>query len=251
MGNFFKSNDFRTDYKKRPNDEYKNLYNKLDDETKQKMSRQRSLILVGVVVLVFILIIVLAVTGIGTNKADSIENILGRTGTVKVALIGDRPVNTSGIKTEIEKKAECTIDVYPTIGKHSENTTYKQMSEKGDIVILQMLLENALADENCEGILEANIDGLANQGCLVYLVNYPYASTAENSAYAAYANGLITKAAKAKNILLLDAQYYFRNNPEYSEAELFEEDGLTLTETGSLVLGKFIAEGLLEAAGLN
>ena len=73
MGNFFKNNDFKTDYKKRPNDEYKHLYNQLDEETKKKFARQRSFVLVGVVIVVLALIIILAVTGIGTNKAETPE----------------------------------------------------------------------------------------------------------------------------------------------------------------------------------
>ena len=85
MGNFFKNNDFKTDYKKRPNDEYKAAMDKLDDATKQKMNRQRTWILVAVVAAVFVGIIILAVTGIGTNKAESAGNILDGSRTPRIA----------------------------------------------------------------------------------------------------------------------------------------------------------------------
>ncbi|MBQ9815840.1 MAG: SGNH/GDSL hydrolase family protein [Lachnospiraceae bacterium] len=255
MGNFFKNNDFRTDYKKRPNDAYKHLYNQLDDETKKKFARQRSFILVGVVILVFILVIVLAVTGIGTNKAQSIANILGGTDTVKISGLGDNTSYLQSLEESLESRLSIqveTLSFRDAEGK-ATNTSYKGFSEKGDIVIIMYTLENYLEDEEAEGILEANIDGLSNQGCLVYLVNYPTASFAEKSAYTAAANGFINRAAKNKNILLMDAATYFKNitGQSYTEDELFDQDGIHLSEEGCRLLGQFIADGLIKEAGLD
>lgn|GEM_PF-5163345 len=271
MGNFFKSNDFKTDYKKRPNDEYKAAMDKLDDETKRRMNRQRTWILVGVVAAVFVLVIVLAVTGIGTNKAESAGNILDGGETPKIACLGDSvteglTLTASGeeicsvtypeaLKEELGSvlKVEADVKNYGESEGLAENTSYKKMSEAADIAILLYTFENYKAGEDPEGILEANIEGLSNQGCLVYLVNYPYSTDAEDAKAAKQANQYISKAAKDKSIMLLDARAGFEGllNEGYTEEDLFAADGIHLTETGYEQLGKFIAGGLIQDAGLN
>ena len=271
MSIFFKSNDFKTDYKKRPNDEYKAAIDKLDEETKRKFDRRRAWVLVAVIAVVFAGIIILAVTGIGTNKADSAGNILGGSETPKIACLGDSvteglTVKASGeeicsttypdaMKTQLEAvlKIEADVKNYGEAEGIAENTSYKKMSDAADIVILQYTLENCKAGEDPEGILEANIEGLINQGCLVYLVSYPYSTTAPDAGAAKQANQYISKAAKDKNILLLDAKANFDGllNQGYTEADLFSEDGIHLTETGYELLGKFIAGGLISDAGLD
>ena len=256
MGTFFKSNDFKTDYKKRPHDEYKALLEKLDDETKRKFALQRALILAGVILLVVAGIIVLAVTGIGTNKTESAGNILGGTDKAKISFLSDA---TPGVIPSLAKELNQALQTEAEVSGLTEssgkasNTSYKQLETTPDIVILQLLLSNCETGEDPEGILEANIDGLTQQGCLVYLVNYPSASFAENSVAVKLANQYIAKASKEKSILLLDAADYFKGLLEqnYTEEDLFSEDGVHLTETGSRELGTFIAGGLLSDAGLN
>ncbi|MBR2696621.1 MAG: hypothetical protein IKE48_03870 [Parasporobacterium sp.] len=261
MGNFFKNNEFKTDYKKRPNDEYKALYEKLDDETKKKFDRRRTWILTGVLAAVFVFIIILAVTGIGTNKAASAGTILDGTETAEINCLGDSvTAGTDGLtypevlknQLEAELKTEFIVRNYGEEGL-ARNTSYKQMSETADIVILQYLYENFKEGEDPEGVLEANIDGLTNQGCLVYLINYPSASFAQESSAVKQANQFISKASKEKSILLLDASAYFQGlmDQGYTEEELFLDDGVHLTESGYEQLGKFIAGGLISDAGLN
>ncbi len=271
MGNFFKSNDFKTDYKKRPNDEYKAAMDKLDDETKRRMNRQRTWILVGVIAAVFVLVIVLAVTGIGTNKAQSAGNILDGGTAPKIACLGDSvteglTVTGSGneicsitypdaMKAELNKvlKIEADVKTYGDSTGIAQNTSYKQMSEAADIAILLYTFENCKAGEDPEGVLEANVEGLVNQGCLVYLVNYPYSGTASDAKAAKQANQYIAKAAKEKSVLLLDAKANFEGllDQGYTETDLFSEDGIHLTETGYEMLGKFVAGGLISDAGLD
>lgn len=257
MGTFFKRNDFRTDYQKRPHDEYKAMLDKLDDETKRKFALQRALILAGVIFLVVIGIIVLAVTGIGTNKMASAGNILGGPETAKISFLGD--LASSGTSKALESKLNETLETKAAVsddtgsGEKAQNTSYKKMTEGSNIVILQYLFENCKDGEDPEGILEANIDGLTGQGCLVYLVNYPSASFAKDAAAVKLANQYISKASKEKSILLLDAADCFRGllSEGYTEEELFSEDGVHLTEAGQKELGIFIADGLLSDAGLN
>lgn len=258
MGNFFKNNDFKTDYKKRPNDEYKHLYNQLDEETKKKFARQRSFVLVGVVIVVLALIIILAVTGIGTNKAESIGNVLGGTDKVIVNLLGDHNSGENTYAKALEKaleertQADIQLQDYEENGI-SRNTSYKRMDVKGDIVIIRLTLENYQSGEDAEGILEANVDGVANQGSLVFLVNYPSASFAEDTQSIRQANQNIAKVAKEKKILLLDAETYFNHLIESgsAEEELFQKDGMHLSEDGYQILGQFVADGLIKEAGLD
>ena len=272
MGNFFKNNEFKTDYKKRPNDEYKAALEKLDDETKRKFDRRRTWILVGVVAAVFVLIMVLALTGIGTNKAESAGNILGRESATVINCLGDSVtegviVSESGeesvsdnaypdvLSKELSEKLQKEIAVH-NYGEReglAENTSYKKMAEKADVAILLYGLENYLQDVDPEGVLEANVDGLSNQGTLVYLTNYPYASFAKEESAVRQANQNISKAAKAKNLLLLDAAAHFQGLLEqgYTEEDLFSADGIHLTETGYEKLGSFIAGGLIADAGLE
>ena len=257
MGTFFKSNDFRTDYRKRPHDEYKALLEKLDDETKRKFALQRALILAGVILLVVAGIIVLAVTGIGTNKTESAANILGGSEKVQVSCLGDAisSETAQAFEKDLNGKLETEVSVSgeAASGEKAVNTSYKKIAEGADIVILQYLFENCKAGEDPEGILEANIDGLTQQGCLIYLVNYPYAADAEDAAAAKQANQYIAKASKEKSILLLDAASYFQDllGQGYAKEELFLEDGIHLTAAGQEELGTFIAGGLLSDAGLE
>lgn len=271
MGTFFKNNDFRTDYKRRPHDEYKAALEKLDEETKRKFDWQRALILTGVLALVVVGIIILAVTGIGTNPAKSAGSILDGAETAKIHCLGDSV--TAGVTVSSGEQKICSV-TYPkaleqelknnlqtkvTVTNDSEaeglakNASYKQMSDSADIVILQYLYTNCKAGEDPEGILEANIDGLSKQGCLIYLVNYPYVSDAEDASAVKQANQYLAKASKEKSVLLLDAADYFQGllGQNYTEEDLFSEDGVHLTETGYEELGKFIAGGLLSDAGLN
>ncbi len=271
MGNFFKNNEFKTDYKKRPHDEYKAAIDKLDDETKRRFDRRRAYILVIVVAAVFVMIMVLAITGIGTNKAQSAGNILDGAQTARIACLGDSV--TKGLMRSASGEEICSV-TYPDALKAeldsrlniqsevnnfgedegiAENTSYKKMSKEADMVILQYLLENLKAGQDPEGILEANIDGLSNQGCRVYLLNYPSASFAADSKALNQANQYISKAAKEKNILLLDAAAHFKGLLEqgHTEEELFGTDGIHLTEKGYELLGKFVAGGLISDAGLE
>ncbi len=264
MGTFFKRNDFRTDYKKRPNDAYKALYEKLDDETKQKFARKRTWILTGVIALVFILIVVLAVTGKGTGKARNAGMILGGSESITINCLGDSITKgtTDGkatypdvLKRELSKvvSADIAVNNYGDEDGLAGNTTYKQMNEACDIAILLYTFENYRKGDDPEGVLEANVDGLTRQGTLVYLVSYPYSEDAKEKDSAAAANQYIAKVAKDKNILLLDANAYFKRdiNSSQTNTDLFTEDGIHLTEKGYELLGTFIAEGLLADAGMN
>ena len=163
MGTFFKNNDFKTDYKRRPHDEYKALLEKLDEETKRKFALQRALILAGVILLVVAGIIVLAVTGIGTNKTESAGNILGGTDTAKISFLSDA---TPGVNPSLAKElnqvlqTEAKVSGFTESSGKASNTSYKQLKNTPNIVILQLLFSNCVAGEDPEGILEANIDGL-------------------------------------------------------------------------------------------
>ena len=130
MGNFFKNNDFKTDYKKRPNDEYKAAMDKLDDATKQKMNRQRTWILVGVIALVFVLVIVLAVTGIGTNKAESAGNILDGNKAARIACLGDSV--TEGLTVTAAGEEICSM-TYPEALKEELKSALKIESDVNNL----------------------------------------------------------------------------------------------------------------------
>ncbi|MBR3242977.1 MAG: SGNH/GDSL hydrolase family protein [Parasporobacterium sp.] len=271
MGNFFKNNEFKTDYKKRPHDEYKAAINKLDEETRRKFDRRRALILVIVVAAVFVMIMVLAITGIGTNQAKSAGAVLDGAEKARIACLGDSVtkglmLGASGeencsvtypdaLKAELDSRLNIQAEVY-NFGEAegiAENTSYKKMQKEADLVILQYLLENCKTGNDPEGILEANIDGLSKQGCRVYLLNYPLASFAADSNAVNQANQYIAKAAKEKNILLLDAAAHFKGllDQGHTEEELFGTDGIHLTEKGYELLGRFVAGGLISDAGLE
>lgn len=251
-------------FSKRSNDEYKALYEKLDDETKQKFARRRTWILTGVIALVFILIVVLAVTGKGTGKARNAGMILGGSESITINCLGDSITKgtTDGkatypdvLQRELSKfvSADIAVNNYGDEKGLAGNTTYKQMNEECDIAILLYTFENYSKGDDPEGVLEANVDGLIRQGTLVYLVSYPYLEDAKEKDAAAAANQYIAKAAKDKNIMLLDANAYFKGeiNSGQAKEDLFAEDGIHLTEKGYELLGTFIAQGLLSDAGMS
>lgn len=262
MGVFFKSNDFKIDYKKRPHDEYKAMLDKLDEETKKKFDRQRALILAAVLGVVVIGIIILAVTGFGTNTMQSAGNILAGEERAVINCLGDSlTLGTEdaswpeSMKKELEQRLgkEVTVNNYGSIEGKAENTSYKGMNETADIAILLYTYENFEAGEDPEGILEANVDGLMGQESLVYLVNYPVSTFAQESSALRQANQYIAKVSKERDILLLDASAYFSDllNQGYTEAELFEADGFHLSSTGYELLGVFLADGLISDAQLQ
>lgn len=262
MGNFFKSNDFKVDYKKRPHDEYKALLEKLDEDTKRKLDRRRTLIMTAVLGFIVLGVIVLAVTGIGTNKMQSAGNILGGKENPVINCLGDSlTLGTEHASwPESLKKAlksrlgkEVTVHNYGTSEGKAKNTSYKEMNENADIAILLYTYENFNAGEDPEGILEANVDGLVNQGSLVYLVSYPASTFTGGISAVKQANQYISKVANEKGLLLMDAAAYFKGllNEGYTEEELFAEDGVHLTDTGYELLGTFLAGGLISDAGLE
>lgn len=87
----------------------------------------------------------------------------------------------------------------------------------------------------------------------MFLVNYPSASFAEDTQSIRLANLNIAKVAKEKKILLLDAETYFNHLTESgsAEEELFQKDGMHLSEDGYQILGQFVADGLIKEAGLD
>ena len=90
MGFLFKNNDFKTDYKKRPFDSYKSVVDKLDEETKQRLDRQRQKGMLITIVFVFLLVVILAVTGIGIDKTKSVSgNIFADKENVLIECFGD------------------------------------------------------------------------------------------------------------------------------------------------------------------
>lgn len=271
MADFFKNKNFNTSYKRRPRDEYKAMIDKLPEETKRKLDRQRTLIMTAVVVFVVGLILVLAATGIGVDKDGTITgNMFEGRDELTIACFGDSitegyVLNDDGssyicetaypdsMKEEISKNYELTLNVenYGISGDVGENTSYRRVDEEADVCVVLYMVNNFIDGLEYEGILEANVSGLKKQGAVVFLVNYPVCEGSEYEELVEEANDYIEDVSASEEVTMIDAADYFQNrisSGTYTAEELFCSDGLHLTEEGYSLLGKIVAEGLMNTS---
>lgn len=268
MADFFKNKNFDVNYKKRPHDEYKSLLEKLPEETKRKLDWQRNIILLIVLLCVIGLVVVLAATGVGVDKTIT-GSIFDGSSEISIACFGDSltegyVTDENGdsyiceetypevMKTEIAKTYDTALTVtnYGISGDVAANTSYKRVDSDADVAVVLYMANNFINGEEYEGILEANVSGLENQGSIVFLVNYPICEGSEYEEALEDANDYIEQVSESEGVTMLDAADYFEthiNNGTYSQDELFCSDGLHLTETGYALLGTFVAEGLMNA----
>ena len=266
--NFFK-NDFKTDYKKRPFDSYKSVVDKLDEETKNKIDRQRTIGMVCVVMFVFILIVILAVTGIGINKDKSASgNLFGDKEHVLIECFGDSLTEGylaegDGLKTaettypmELEKKLPellnaddnsykfKTLEVknYGQAGSILQETSCSRLSGTADIVIILYTANNFAYDAEYVNTLEANIDTIRKQGSKVFLMNYPIAEGSPAADKVSQANNYISSVAESMDVTLIDLRSYFASLTDYQTEDLFGSDLQHLTSLGYTLMGDYAAE---------
>ena len=272
MSTFFKKNDFRTDYKKRPNDSYKAVLEKLDEETKRKIDRQRTIGMIVIVVFVFLFIVILAVSGIGVDKTKSVSgNIFADKESVLIECFGDsitagfNPDEESGeaqtsYPQELSEKItelfdndgnsyKCksvTVKNYGMNGSVLKEDSCSRLSGEADIVIILYPVNNFLYNEEYVGTLEANIETIVQQGSQVFVLNYPVHEDSEEIDAAVQANNYISSTVKSLNLQFIDLCTYFENIDEYSQSELFSSDLVHLSNLGYKLLGDYVAEQIHE-----
>lgn len=270
MGLFSNNNNYNTNYRKRPFDSYKSMVEKLDEETKQRLDRQRQKGMIIIVIFVFLLVIILAVTGIGIDKNRSASgNVFADKENVLIECFGDSLTEGftvfenggSGIvetsyPQELERELAALfagdgnqykfrnleVKNYGQSGSSLLEDSYKRLSGKADIVIIQYLANNFLNHEDYSGYLENNAETIAQMGSKVFLLNYPYQEGVPMKDKLEQANNYIASAADAMSASLIDIHQYFAGQEEYSPEELFCEDQLHLTETGYKLMGDYIAQ---------
>ena len=274
MKNIFSNNNYNTGYKQRPFDSYKSVVDKLDEETKKKLDRQRQIGMICVVAFVFILIVVLALTGIGVDKSRSqAGSIFADKDSVLIECFGDSITEgysifedgSSGIvdntyPIELQKKLlsliseddhedavkELTVKNYGQSGSILRNDTYGRLSGEADIVLILYTVNNFITRNEYEGTLESNIDAIKDHGSQIFLLNYPFKKGAAAREVMEQCNNYISNVAKNKNITLIDVCSYFSGITEYTQDELFSSDEDHLTELGYTLMGDYVAEQLYQ-----
>ena len=265
---FFR-NDFKTDYKKRQFDGYKSVVDKLDDETKNKLDRQRTIGMVCIVAFVFILVVILAVTGIGIDKKKSVSgNLFGDKETVVIECFGDsltegyQAEGDGSLTAEVTYPMELenklpellnkdgntykfqTLEVknYGQAGSILQDTSYSRLSGSADIVVILYTANNFAYGAEYVDTLETNIDMIRKQGAQVFLMNYPIAEGSPAEDKVSQANNYIASVAKSMDVPLIDLQSYFASLTEYQTADLFGSDLQHLTSLGYTLMGDYAAE---------
>ena len=270
MSLLFKKNDFKTDYRKRPFDGYKSIVDKLDDDTKKKLDRQRTIGMACIVAFVVLLILVLYVTGIGVDKTRSVSgNIFADKEQVLVECFGDSLTEgyTGGsadsvaavtYPQELEKKLpqlfseddreykfrELTVKNYGQAGSVLQDSSCARLSGSADIVIIQYTANNFLAGADYEGTLEANIETIRKEGTQVFLLNYPVYPGSKTEDKFSQANNYIASTAKSMDVSLIDLAAYFSSLSEEEQKGLFSDDAIHLTAEGYTIMGDQIADFL-------
>lgn len=268
MGMLFKNNDFKTDYKKRPFDGYKATVDKLDDETKKKLDRQRTIGMACIVGAIVLFIFVLYITGIGVDKTQSVSgNIFVDKEDVLIECFGDSltegymggsasTIAETTYPQELEQKLpglfseddreykfqKLTVKNYGQAGSVLQDTTCSRLSGDADIVIIQYTANNFLTGADYEGTLEANIETIQKEGSQVFLLNYPILPGSDTEDKTAQANNYIASTAKTMNVPIVDLQACFEGFSAEELKEYFAEDGIHLTSQGYILMGDQIAE---------
>lgn len=275
MSSLFNNNkkDFNLGYKKRPFDGYKNIVDKLDEETKRKFDRQRTMGMLIVAVFVTILVVILAVTGIGIDKNKSVSgNVFTDKESVLIECFGDSITEGYTVTAdetgnhgtiagmtypkELELKLpllleqddhtyKCkSIDVknYGQSGSILQKTSSTRLSGSADIVIILYTSNNFLMGVEYEGTLEENIYNIRKQGAQVFLLTYPVKPDSELEDKRMQANHYLTSTAEALDAPLIDVNQYFGAMTEYSQDELYSLDDVHLTDLGYTLMGDYVAE---------
>lgn len=270
MGLFNNNNNFNTSYKKRPFDSYKSAVDKLDEETKQKLDKQRQKGMIIIVIFVFLLVIILAVTGIGIDKTKSVSgNIFADKENVLIECFGDS--YTEGFTRPETGGSEIVENTYPKEMKEKLPVLFKEddrtwkfknlevknygqsgsilqknsssrLSGKADIVVMQYIANNFIDGEDYEGILEENTAAIRQMGSMVFILNYPYAKGTAYEEKLEQANNLIATASKDLSAPLIDVHAYFGSLKGYSPEELFCSDKMHLTPKGYELMGDYVSQ---------
>ena len=264
------NNKFNLNYKKRPFDSYKSIVDKLDEETKNKLDRQRTMGMFAIVIGAALLILILAVTGIAVDKTRSVTgNVFVDKENVLIECFGDsitegwtlndeevsyysEPAYPEEMKTELlrlfdedERKYNFkTLEVknYGQTAACLYADSASRLSGNADIVLMLYIANNFIDRVDYEGVLESNIDLINNAGSKLFLLNYPYTDDCENKDKIEQANNLILNTAEKLSVTFIDVNSYFNGlMQEYSQQELYCSDGLHLTDLGYKLLGDFAA----------
>ena len=260
-----KSNFIKTNFD--PNRTVKSPLADISEAERQKMDFRRNLVVGIVIIGVVVVFFVLAMFGIGVDDTAT-GNIFLSSGEVNIAFFGDSitegyTVDEDGnayiVETAYPETAkEELLKIYPDIemnfynygisGDIGTETSYERVEEDVNIAIVLYMVNNFIYGEEYEGILEANVQGLAKTGAAVILVNYPVCDGSEYEDLVEECNAYIEQVSEDLVIDLIDADDFFETEIEagnYTFDELFASDGLHLSEEGYNLLGQIIA-GVLE-----
>ena len=274
MGIFNNNNNFNPNYKKRPFDSYKSVVDKLDEETKQRLDRQRQKGMLITIVFVFLLVVILAVTGIGIDKTKSVSgNIFADKENVLIECFGDSltegfTVQEAGGSAIVEntypeelkeklpqlfsqddktwKFKNLEVKNYGQSGSILAKNSSSRLSGNADIVVMQYIANNFINGEDYAGIIEENAEAIRKAGAALFILNYPYAKGTAYEEKLEQANNCIAAAARDLSIPLIDIHEYFDTLEGYSPDQLFSPDNLHLTPKGYELMGDYVSQEIHE-----
>ena len=261
-------NDFKTGYKKRPFDSYKSIVDKLDEETKQKLDRQRTIGIVCIVVFVFLLVVIQAVTGIGIDKTRSVSgNVFGDKEHVLIECFGDSLTEGIVVSDDHSDIAETTypeeleiklqqlfsedekqykfqsleVKNYGQAGSILQKTSSSRLSGSADIVLMLYTANNFLSGAEYVDSLETNAAAMIKQGARVFLLNYPIPPDSPEKDKLEQANNYIASAASSMDLQLIDLKTFFDGIMLNGRVNPFSADGIHLTQEGYILMGDYVA----------
>ena len=274
MGFLSGGNNFNPNYRKRPFDGYKATLEKLDEETKRKLDRQRQWGMVIIVAAVFALIVVLAVTGIGIDKNKSVSgNVFVDKENVLIECFGDSltegyTILESGLSDIVENTypdemgrkltqlftqdgntyafKNLEVKNYGQSGSVLREESLSRLSGNADIVVFQYIANNFMDGVEYEGMIEKNVQTITGMGSKVFILNYPYVEGTAYESRLEQANNYISSAAKSLQASLIDVHSYFASLEGYTQDELFCGDNVHLTQKGYELMGDYIAEEIYQ-----
>ena len=124
--------------------------------------------------------------------------------------------------------------------------SYRRITCDPDIVIILYCGNNFYFDQKYKGSLEANVDALRKQGCILYFATYPLYPDREYTQDFANANNYLREVAEKKSVSLIDTYELFEEAVagQYDRDDLFSTDKIHLSELGYTLLGQYIEQAI-------
>ena len=156
----------------------------------------------------------------------------------------EEELNTSLSASGFSSRVRCVNDGIS--GDWLTKESYRRITCDPDIVVILYCGNNFYFDQQYKGTLEANVDALREEGCIIYFATYPLYPDRIHTEDFGNANAYLRKVAEKKKVPLIDTYELFEEaaSGQYDRDDLFSTDKIHLSELGYALLGQYIAQGI-------